>query len=448
MRFWRKRGDRVLVVGIFKSAGTGTAVLRNLHSARFRRAAAIHASAKGRQRLEEQGISAIGRSAAASVLGLTAGAFILWESGMLADYPRAGLALLLAACGLAGAITEWILVQLFREHLDAASLDRVTSTILPNETVVLAEVEASETSRVLAILRDVEAEAPVTFAFHSPPPFPFESTARPLGHELPSSQRLAEKAARLARPLPVSREAKPRGPSFLHRLREIEQALEWANASLTMSAEVHHAFTLSAEWLLDNAYLIREQVTDLRESLPQKYYGEAASHRQRPRGGVAAGLPGRSGNGGRERRRIGSGDHPEISGRFSGDHAAGHRRTLGSPADVAIAVARMSAHARDPGRATAKPERGGGFLGESAHHRRAAQFTAIAQDDGRTRGTVSRADAAFCERTGGASLRRRGGAPDGERLAGTLASRAAARGHAAGTSAPGGAADRARQCDQ
>ena len=67
---------------------------------------------------------------------------------------------------------------------------------------------------------------------------------------------------------------KPRGPSFLRRLREIERALEWANASLTMSAEVHHAFTLSAEWLLDNAYLIREQVTDLRESLPQKYYGE------------------------------------------------------------------------------------------------------------------------------------------------------------------------------
>src|SRR5947199_1686428 len=41
-----------------------------------------------------------------------------------------------------------------------------------------------------------------------------------------------------------------------------------------MSAEMHHAFALSAEWLLDNAYLIREQVTDLRRSLPQKYYGE------------------------------------------------------------------------------------------------------------------------------------------------------------------------------
>ena len=40
-----------------------------------------------------------------------------------------------------------------------------------------------------------------------------------------------------------------------------------------MSGEMHQAFALSAEWLLDNAYLIREQVTDLRRSLPQKYYG-------------------------------------------------------------------------------------------------------------------------------------------------------------------------------
>ena len=148
------------------------------------------------------------------------------------------------------------------------------STILPNETFVLAEVEASESSRVLAILRGVEAEAPVTFGFYPPPPFAIESTARPPSHELPSSQRLVEKAASLAQAIAVSRTVKPRGPSFLHRLLEIENALEWANMSLTMSDEAQHAFTLSAEWLLDNAYLIREQVADLRKSLPQKYYGK------------------------------------------------------------------------------------------------------------------------------------------------------------------------------
>src|SRR5436309_137513 len=274
MRLWQKNGDRVLLVGIFQSVGAGRAVLQNLHRARFRRAAAIHASAKGRQRVEEHGISAIGGSTAASVLGLALGAFISWQRGMLADYQPVGLVLLLAAFVLAGAITGWILVKMLREHVDSASFARFTNTILPNETVVLAEVEASEASRALALLRDVEAEAPVTFGFYPQPPFSVESTARPLSHELPSSQRLVEKAASLARAIVVSRAAKPRGPSFLHRLLEIEDALEWANMSLTMSAEARHAFTLSAEWLLDNAYLIREQVADLRKSLPQKYYGK------------------------------------------------------------------------------------------------------------------------------------------------------------------------------
>src|SRR5262245_35537629 len=108
----------------------------------------------------------------------------------------------------------------------------------------------------------------------------------------------------------------------------------------------------------------------------------------------------------------------------------------------------MSAHPRDPGRPTTKGKRGGRFLGKSAYHRRPAQLTTVAQNNGTTRGTVSGADAASCKRTGGASLRRRGSAAGGERLAGTLAPFAAARGHAAGTSAPGGAADGPYQCDQ
>jgi cyclic beta-1,2-glucan glucanotransferase len=274
MRFWPKKGNRVLVVGIFQSVGAARAVLQNLHRARFRRAAAIHASAKGRQRAEQHGISAIGGSAAALILGVALGAFILWARGMLGDNRPTQVALPLAAFAFGGAIVGWILVQLLREHVDSASFARFTNTILPNETLILAEVEASESSRVLAILRGVGAEAPVTFGFYPPPPFSIESTARPPSHEQPSSQRLVEKAASLARAIAVSRAAKPRGPSFLQRLLEIEDALEWANMSLTMSAEAHHAFTLSAEWLLDNAYLVREQVADLRKSLPQKYYGK------------------------------------------------------------------------------------------------------------------------------------------------------------------------------
>src|SRR5437667_3934024 len=285
MRPWRKNGDRCWVVCIFQSPRTGRAVLKNLYRAGFRRVAAIHA-AGGRPRVEKYGIPMIGGAAAASAFGLAMGAFIFWQRGILADYQPGMLALLLAAFALASALSGWILLRLLQQHVDEKRLAQFAGTILPDETVVITEVEASETARVLVILRDVEAEAPVTFGFYPPPPFSVEPTGRPLGHEFPSGQRLVENAAHLARAIVVGRGAKPRGPSFLRRLREIEHALEWANASLTMSAEAHHAFTLSAEWLLDNAYLIREQVADLRKSLPQKYYGNLPLNASGPNSGL------------------------------------------------------------------------------------------------------------------------------------------------------------------
>src|SRR5262245_38688008 len=274
MRFWRKNDHRVLVVGVFQSPAVGRGVLKNLQRSRFRRAAAIHASATGRPRIEERGVSGIWGAVAAAVIGLAIDVFIFWQRGILPDHRPGVFGLLLAAFALAGGLSGWVLVRLFRQHVDETWVARCTSTILPGETVVMAEIEANETARVLSILRDVEADAPVTFGFHSPSRFSGASTRQPLWDERPSSQRLSENAAHLAHSMSVSREAHPRGQSFLHRLQEVEGALEWAKASLTMSAEMHHAFTLSAEWLLDNAYLIREQITDLRRSLPQKYYGK------------------------------------------------------------------------------------------------------------------------------------------------------------------------------
>ena len=269
MRFRRKNGDPVLVVGIFHGPEVGHALPKRLGRAGFRRVAVIRRSAKDRARVQEHFFPALGAAAAGSFIGLAASVFAL-------DPRSAKLIFFSLAFTLAGAVAAWILARLLRQRVDATSLARCTNTILPEEAMVLAEVKAGETSRLLTILRDIGAEAPVTFVFHSPPPFHFDISARAPGQERPPGQRLAENAANLAHSIPVNRDATARGPSFLSRLREIERALEWANASLTVSAEVHHAFTLSAEWLLDNAYLIRDQVTDLRRSLPQKYYGDLA----------------------------------------------------------------------------------------------------------------------------------------------------------------------------
>src|SRR6516165_10363345 len=104
MRLRRKKGDRVLVVGVFQNPAVGRAVLKNLHRARFRRVAAIHASAGGPPRVEEHGVSRIGGAAVTSALGLDVGTFVFLVRGILANYQPGVWALLLAAFALAGAL--------------------------------------------------------------------------------------------------------------------------------------------------------------------------------------------------------------------------------------------------------------------------------------------------------------------------------------------------------
>src|SRR5438552_5121442 len=165
MRLWKKNGDRVLLVGVFQNLVTGRAVTKNLYRTGFRRVAAIHASAGGQSRVEKYGISTIAGAAAISAFSLATGAFMFWQRGILADYRPGVLALLLTAFALAGALSAWILVWLLQQHLDEKKVARFAGLILPVETVVLAEVKASETARRLGIFGVRDAEVLVIFVF-------------------------------------------------------------------------------------------------------------------------------------------------------------------------------------------------------------------------------------------------------------------------------------------
>jgi len=214
----------------------------------------MHCAATGEVRVDEHGIAA-GRGALGSALiGLLLGIFALLPPHLM-EHPGAirGLAMPLAACALVGGLAGWWLFRSLDARVDRAHLAKFKRWIVRNETVVMVEVPDTGAARVLTILRAVEGEPPLAFVFHPSSAFDFEPEASLLRKEAPSSQHLVEKAVRLAHSISIEGGAKPRGHSLLLRLRESERILKWTDASLAMSAEVHHAFALSAEWLLDNA---------------------------------------------------------------------------------------------------------------------------------------------------------------------------------------------------
>ena len=59
--------------------------------------------------------------------------------------------------------------------------------------------------------------------------------------------------------------------SILARLRASELALDAARRDLLEAARLGHSMTAAAEWLLDNAYLIRTQIAETRRHLPRDY---------------------------------------------------------------------------------------------------------------------------------------------------------------------------------
>ncbi len=210
-----------------------------------------------------------------ALLGLVIGALLLWLHWLPVDSSDAArMVLVLGGLTLAGAFAGWGAARLLVARIDDGIIKSVQRSILPNETVVITSLAAEKASRALAILRDIEGDPPVTFAFHAPPGFESRPVSQLLRKEAPSAQRLAEKAVQLAQSISTRATARAQSASLLHRLRESEQILKWTDASLTMSAKAQRSSALSAEWLLDNAYLIKEQVNDIRRSLPKKFYEE------------------------------------------------------------------------------------------------------------------------------------------------------------------------------
>jgi cellobiose phosphorylase len=145
-------------------------------------------------------------------------------------------------------------VHLFREsgakpHAGAEA--HYAALRLEGESLVVAETPLPEVQDIVKQLQGVGL--PAVFVLRED----LESLASAPG---------ATEAPELQKPLPD-----PSKSSILARLRESELALEAARRDLLEAARLGHSMTAAAEWLLDNAYLIRTQIAETRRHLPRDY---------------------------------------------------------------------------------------------------------------------------------------------------------------------------------
>ena len=138
------------------------------------------------------------------------------------------------------------------------SLPRFSALQLEGERWEVMEAKPSEVEEVVRALQN--SGSPAVFVLHE---VLHEETPNPReGHfEQDGAARESANGNKL---------------SIFSRLHENEVALDLARRDLAEAVRMGHALTAAAEWILDNAYLIRTQVGEIRRNLPRKYSRVAA----------------------------------------------------------------------------------------------------------------------------------------------------------------------------
>src|SRR5205823_7843636 len=113
----------------------------------------------------------------------------------------------------------------------------------------------------------------------------FSADSAPLRSELFSADQMEQHGKALAGSHELSRERA--SDQLLARLAENEELLIDACKLLTAAVRAEHRITPAGEWLLDNFYLIEEEIRAARRHLPKGYSRELP----RLQNGPSAGLP-------------------------------------------------------------------------------------------------------------------------------------------------------------
>ena len=102
---------------------------------------------------------------------------------------------------------------------------------------------------------------------------PFTTFEDPIRYEVFSAERLEEHGEILAAKQKVIKDPR-RGRSLAPRIHENGRVLLASYHSVAESVREQRAITPAAEWILDNFHLVEEQLRDIRDHLPGRYYRE------------------------------------------------------------------------------------------------------------------------------------------------------------------------------
>ena len=168
---------------------------------------------------------------------------------------------------MAGIYTFWR----FSELIDSDIINCFKNRVIVNEILIIVHVNYSDVREVLAILRQVKSGHPVTFLLR---PAMFEEGNVEIPSEPMTLEMLREEAGKLAISLQRTSAGRDDGRSLMKRFQKSSQMLQFLRHDIADAEYIEQTIPSSAEWLLDNMYVLEGGIEDVKLNLPKKYYKE------------------------------------------------------------------------------------------------------------------------------------------------------------------------------
>jgi cyclic beta-1,2-glucan synthetase len=155
--------------------------------------------------------------------------------------------------------------------IDRKLIERFKNLVFIDEILVIVQIPQKDVREVLAILRQVKSGHPVSFLMRSDMMMEdhVDIPSEPL-----TLEQMCQEAEKLALLLKQCGSVYKYDNKLLARLNKSDRMLQFLRKDIYDAEYIEQTIPMSAEWLLDNMYIIEGSIEDVKRNLPKKYYKE------------------------------------------------------------------------------------------------------------------------------------------------------------------------------
>ena len=275
-----------ILIGYFAKRDEARGALRKLQRRGFRRAALVSKTADGDVHTWDPFLwrRAFGATLAFIPFGVLAGVASVslhWPEPILSGGLSALIPILVG--GFIGTLFGGVWIRRSKHGVERRLLEDHARWLVSKETVLILQAPIETLRLAVAVLRESGEIPPAIFVLHPKRESLIGDVWSP-GVPLSPAQ-IQEHAQRLA----TDHHVDPKPQRNIELLERLEQTRQWVHlvcSDLSEASRLEQSTPPSAEWLLDNEYIVESNARDVQLNLPRRYYQQLPALANEPYRGL------------------------------------------------------------------------------------------------------------------------------------------------------------------